>query len=82
MLIYLLLINTTGLIAVWYDKVLAKKGKYRIPESRLFLIALAGGAFGVFMGMQLFKHKTQHLRFTIGIPVIIIGQIILFRTFR
>lgn len=82
MLIYLLVINTTGLIAIWHDKALARTGKYRIPESRLLLIALAGGAFGMFLGMQLFKHKTQRLKFTLGIPVIIIAQVILFRTFR
>ncbi|NLW39115.1 MAG: DUF1294 domain-containing protein [Peptococcaceae bacterium] len=66
---------------MWLDKAMAKAGKYkyRVPESRIFLIALAGGALGVFIGMDLFKHKTKKLKFTIIIPAIIILQLIVLR---
>ncbi len=68
MIIYLLVINFIGFIAMWYDKGLARAARYRIPEGRLLLIALAGGSVGVFFGMQAFNHKTRHLKFTLGIP--------------
>lgn len=64
---------------IWYDKALAKSGKYRIPESRLFLVALAGGSIGVYTGMHMFRHKTKKLIFTIGIPAIFIAQILIYR---
>ncbi|MDR9788167.1 MAG: DUF1294 domain-containing protein [Peptococcaceae bacterium MAG4] len=79
--IYILLINVLGFGVMWLDKAMAKAGKYkyRVPESRIFLIALAGGALGVFIGMDLFKHKTKKLKFTIIIPAIIILQLIVLR---
>ena len=82
MLLYLVFINLIGLVTVWYDKALARSRKYRIPESRLLLIALAGGAFGVFLGMYIFKHKTENLKFSIGVPAIIIAQILIIRNFH
>lgn len=79
--IYILLINVLGFGVMWLDKAMAKAGKYkyRVPESRILLIALAGGALGVFIGMDLFKHKTKKLKFTIIIPAIIILQLIVLR---
>ena len=59
------------------DKQLAKKEKMRIPESRLFRIAILGGSLGVLFGMYTFRHKTLHKQFTIGIPAILIAQIAL-----
>ncbi|MDI9447668.1 MAG: DUF1294 domain-containing protein [Pelotomaculaceae bacterium] len=81
MFIYILLINVVGFGVMWYDKTIAKAGKYkhRVAESRIFLIALAGGALGVFIGMELFKHKTKKLKFTIFIPAIIILQLVVLR---
>ncbi len=79
MIIYVLAVNITGFFMIWYDKALAKSGKYRIPESRLLLVALAGGSIGVYTGMHLFKHKTKKLIFTIGIPAIFIAQILIYR---
>lgn len=83
MFIYILLINVIGFGTMWYDKIMARTGKYkyRVAESRIFLIALAGGAIGIFIGMELFKHKTKKLKFTLFIPVIIIVQLVLIRNF-
>jgi len=76
--IYLILINVISFISVGWDKRKAKKRRWRIPEKRLFILAIAGGALGVYFGMQHFRHKTQHRKFTVGIPVLIILNIVVF----
>lgn len=80
MLIYILAINITGFLIMWYDKAMARARKYRVPESRLLLLAILGGSVGVYLGMHIFKHKINNLVFTIGVPVILVAQIIIFRT--
>ena len=82
MLIYVLVINIVGFIAMWYDKAMARARKYRVPESRLLLIAAAGGSIGVYLGIHIFRHKVNNLIFTLGVPIILIVQIIIFRNFR
>lgn len=52
------------------DKHKARNGKYRIPERSLFLFALLGGAFGGWIGMLVFHHKTKHLYFKIFFPLL------------
>ena len=74
-IIALLLINLTGLAIVALDKHKARKKKWRIPEKTFFLIALLGASPGVFAGMLLFRHKTRHWYFMIGIPLILLLQI-------
>ena len=76
-LIYFGLITLIGFMAMFLDKQLVKKEKMRIPESRLFRIAILGGSLGVLLGMYTFRHKTLHKQFTIGIPAILIAQIAL-----
>jgi uncharacterized membrane protein YsdA (DUF1294 family) len=65
---------------MYYDKMKAKSGKWRVPEYKLFLVALIGGASGMYLAMRVFRHKTLHLKFSIGIPVIIIFNILIFYT--
>ena len=48
----------------------------RTPESTLLLTALVGGSLGVLAGMYKFRHKTQKQKFTIGVPAIIVLQVI------
>ena len=60
------------------DKQKAIKEQFRIPERTFFLLSFLGGALGTYIGMQLFRHKTKHTSFTIGIPVLIIWNIIAF----
>jgi uncharacterized membrane protein YsdA (DUF1294 family) len=72
---YLMLVNAAGLILMGWDKFMAKMGKTRIPEKILFLTAIVGGSIGVWLGMQIFRHKTRHAQFKVGIPLIIILQI-------
>lgn len=59
------------------DKLKAKKRGFRIPEATLFLIAIIGGSIGSILGMYLFRHKTRHRSFIIGMPVILAIQIII-----
>ena len=75
MLIYLLLINAVGFGVMLYDKYLAKNNLWRIPEKTLLGIAAFGGSVGCWLGMYTVRHKTRHLKFTIGIPVILVIQI-------
>ena len=76
MIIYLLLINAVGFGVMLYDKYLAKNNLWRIPEKTLFGIAAFGGSIGCLAGMYTVRHKTKHLQFTIGIPVILAVQVL------
>jgi len=75
---YLLLLNLIAFAAFWVDKRRARKGKYRIPERRLLLVAMLGGSIGAWLGMYLFRHKTKHRKFVIGVPVILLLYVGLF----
>lgn len=76
-LIYLGIINLIGFFAMFLDKQKAKRGKWRIPEKTLFLLAVIGGSLGTTLGMHMFRHKTKHWYFKFGMPMILIVQIIL-----
>ena len=75
--IYLAAINVITFIMFGADKARAVKGKWRISESALILAALLGGSTGALAGMRIFHHKTRHRKFTVGIPVILVLQIVL-----
>ena len=76
MLVYLILINAAAFTLMLVDKRKAQKKKWRIPEATLMLSALLGGSIGALLGMYTVRHKTKHLKFTLGIPVILALQII------
>ena len=76
LLIYLAAVNLFGLIIMGVDKSRAKRRKWRIPEATLFLVAIIGGSIGSIAGMYLFRHKTKHWYFVVGMPVILVLQII------
>ncbi len=71
---YLVLINLLGFALMGMDKSKARRGKRRIPEKSLFAAALLGGAFGAWLGLAAFRHKTRHFRFKFGLPVIFLLQ--------
>ena len=75
--IYLISINVVGLIAIYSDKRRAIDKQWRIPEKTLFLIAIMGGSIGSILGMKMYRHKTKHLSFKYGMPIILMIQIIL-----
>lgn len=74
LLLYLLLINAAGCLLMLLDKLRARKKRWRIPEAALMGVALCGGSVGVLLGMYLFRHKTRHIKFSIGVPVIFAVQ--------
>jgi uncharacterized membrane protein YsdA (DUF1294 family) len=71
---YLIAINILALIMMLIDKQSARNHKWRIPEARLFIYATIFGAFGIWLGMYVFNHKTRHKKFSIGIPLILVVQ--------
>lgn len=75
---YLLIINALSFALMLSDKLKAKKHRWRIPEALLMLIAAIGGSVGMLAGMHLFRHKTKHPKFTVGVPCILAVQVILF----
>ena len=77
LLLYLLIINAASFMLMLIDKIKARKNLWRIPERTLILCAIAGGSIGSLAGMYLFRHKTLHPEFTIGIPVILALQVVL-----
>lgn len=74
---YLLTVNAPGSLLMLADKLRAKKNKWRIRESTLLGCAAIGGSVGVLLGMHLFRHKTLHSKFTIGVPLILAAQVVL-----
>lgn len=76
--VYLLIVNALGFILMLADKYKARKNLWRIPEATLFGVALFGGAVGVLTGMYTARHKTKHTSFTLGIPVILAVQVVIF----
>lgn len=73
--IYLILVNAVAFFLMLADKQKAKKKQWRIPEATLMGSALIGGSIGALAGMYTFRHKTKHLKFTLGVPAILILQI-------
>lgn len=75
--LYLLLINAAAFVLMLADKKKAKRGAWRIPEATLMGVAAAGGSLGALAGMRLFRHKTRHPKFYIGIPALLFVHILL-----
>ena len=69
---YMIAINLIAFIFYGIDKRKAIKGSRRIPEKTLILLVVIGGAFGGFLGMKLFHHKTQKKKFYITVPIFVV----------
>lgn len=72
--LYLCIVNALGFALMLADKKKAIKKQWRIPEKTLMGVALIGGSLGSWLGMYACRHKTQHIKFTLGLPVILILQ--------
>lgn len=68
-------INIIAFLVMYYDKGRAEKHKSRVSEKRLFILAAIFGSLGIWGGMYFFRHKTKHIKFIIGVPLILIIQI-------
>lgn len=77
LLIWYLVVNLAAFIMYGIDKRKAVKQAWRIPESRLILMAVLGGGLGAWLGMKVFHHKTKHIKFTVFVPLFLILHILL-----
>lgn len=78
MLIYLVVINIITFIIYGIDKWKAQRNRWRISERMLLFLAIIGGSVGALAGMYTFHHKTLHKKFTIGVPLILVIQVMIF----
>ena len=75
---YLIIMNLFTLVAYVMDKQKAKKGKWRIPEKTLLLLTALGGSIGALIGVFGIRHKSKHVKFVIGVPVLFAIHVVLF----
>ena len=75
--IYLAIINALGLLLMLIDKQRARKQAWRIPERILMTVAAIVGSLGTLIGMHLFRHKTKHLKFMLGVPALLVAHIVI-----
>lgn len=74
---YLVIINIVTFVVYGIDKWKAKRGNWRISEATLLMLAVIGGTIGALLGMKVWHHKTMHLKFKYGLPLILLAQIAL-----
>ena len=74
LLFFIFSINVVSFIVYGIDKLKAKRGKWRIPEAILLLLAIVGRSFGAWCGVKVWHHKTLHKKFRYGIPLIMATQ--------
>ena len=80
--IYLIVINILGFLVMGLDKHKAKMAERRIPENTLFIFTILGGGVGTIAGMYVFHHKTKKMKFKVGMPLILILEILIFVYFK
>ena len=81
-LTYLLCLNLLTFLVFGIDKWKAMKGRWRISEFTLLLLAVIGGSIGALLGMRVWHHKTKHLKFKYGVPLILLAQLALLYFFQ
>ncbi|PKR79245.1 DUF1294 domain-containing protein [Halalkalibacillus sediminis] len=64
--------SIVGFIMMWRDKRKAERHQWRISEGTLWAVAISGGAPGMWLGMMVFRHKTKHIQFKYGLPILTI----------
>lgn len=74
--VYLVAVNLIEYFLMAYDKQCAIDKRRRIPEKVLFEVALAGGALGGILAMRTCRHKTRHIQFKYGLPIILVLQVL------
>lgn len=76
LLVYIAVISLISIVVCIYDKKISKRNnvKLRIPEKTLFLWSALGGSVAMYITMHLIRHKTKHVSFMVGIPIIILLQ--------
>jgi len=72
----IIIMNITAFSMYGIDKSKAKKGKWRISESALITVAFLMGGIGAFAGMQVFRHKTKHMKFVVLVPLAVVVNVV------
>ena len=80
--IYLIVINILGFLVMGLDKHKAKMAERRIPENTLFMFTILGGGVGTIVGMYVFHHKTKKMKFKVGMPLVLILELLIFVYFK
>lgn len=75
--VYIVVINIIGWVLPIVDKKRAKNNQWRVRESTLFMVSALGGSLAMYLSMKKYRHKTKHKRFMIGIPAIIVAQLVI-----
>lgn len=70
--IYIIAVNLVTFVTYGIDKYKSIKRKWRISEATLLTMAVIGGSIGAWTGMKVWRHKTMHKKFTIGIPIVFV----------
>ena len=78
----LIVVNIVTFVVYGIDKWKAMKGRWRISEFTLLLLAVIGGSIGALLGMRVWHHKTKHLKFKYGVPLILLAQLALLYFFQ
>ncbi|MBQ8642992.1 MAG: DUF1294 domain-containing protein [Clostridia bacterium] len=76
-LVYLAVVSLAAVIVTVSDKHKAKAGAWRVPEAALLLLSALGGSAAMYLTMHLIRHKTKHIKFMLGIPLIMVFQIVI-----
>ena len=76
LILYLVVVNAAAFVIYGVDKRKAIRDKWRIPEATLVGLAVIGGAFGAFLGMRVWHHKTHKWKFRILVPVFLLLWVI------
>ncbi len=74
--LFLITVNVLTFLLYGWDKFCAARQMWRVPEKFLLLAAVIGGSVGALAGMMILRHKTQHLKFSYGLPIILVLQIV------
>ena len=76
LIVYVAIISVISIIVCIYDKKISKKNKVelRIPEKTLLILSALGGSVAMFITMLIIRHKTKHVKFMLGIPLIMVVQ--------
>jgi len=73
---YLVIMQLVAIFLTVRDKRSAKKDRWRVKESTLLLVSALGGSVAMLVTMNMIRHKTQKKKFMIGIPAIIVLQVL------
>jgi len=76
LIVYFGLISLASMVVTICDKVRSRKGQWRVSENTLLILSALGGSVAMYLTMHIIRHKTRHIKFMVGIPIIILFQLI------